>query len=137
MPTIYPAEFIDQSGTERYLGSLEFTSDANQPQIQNPIASGALPTTTAFSSGTGKQILTTRDVTLCVPLTFDASAADATCTVAISPDNSTYSTLGIETIPTATNPVNGEIHVLILRVPAGWYVKLTASHVTFGTGTYY
>lgn len=99
------------------------------------ITSGALPTTT-FVSGTGKQIDLDTDVELYVPVTFDASAADATLAVALSPDGSTYSALGTETVKFATNPENGGIRIVKVRVPAGWYVKFTGTHATIGTGTY-
>src|SRR5205085_12241930 len=57
----------------------------------NPVTSGALSTPT-FSSGVGKQLLTTRDVFLIVPCTLNPTAGAAgTVAVALSPDNVTYS----------------------------------------------
>lgn len=136
--TVY---YYDSAGAEvtRRIGvaAASPTSQAllNQVSPVGTVVSGSLATTT-FVSGTGKQISTTRDVDLYVPVTYNASAADATLTVALSPDNSTYSTLGVETVKFATNPENGGIRILRVRVPAGWYVKLTAVNATIGTGTY-
>jgi hypothetical protein len=86
---------------------------------------GALPTTT-FASGTGKQILTNRDVTLAVPVT--TTTATGTLLVQLSPDNVTYSTL--------TPAVNAVTDLVTFLVPAGWYVKLTATNATMATATY-
>jgi hypothetical protein len=40
-------------------------------------------------------------------------------------------------IPNATNPANGEVQLVSVRVPAAWWVKLTLSHVTVTAATYY
>jgi hypothetical protein len=103
----------------------------------NPITDSALPTTSAFASGTAKQIHATRDVFLSVPITTDATANAATCAVALSPDNSTFSTLYTLTSSVAVNTVGAVVLPVSLYVPAAWYVKLTVSHATIGTGTYY
>ncbi len=97
----------------------------------------AAPATTTFSSGTGKQILTNSDVHLVVPVTFNPTAgAAATCAVAISPDNMTYTALWTETEPAGVT-FDGTIHGLHVYVPAAWYVKFTVTNATLGTGTYY
>jgi hypothetical protein len=102
----------------------------------NPITSGALSTTT-FVSGTGKQIELTRDVFLVVPCTLNPTAGAAgTVAVALSPDNSTYSTLVTITEP-AGIAFDGTIIPASLQVPTGWYVKLIATNATIGTATYY
>src|SRR3954469_6197416 len=64
----------------------------NQVSPVGTITSGALPTQT-LTSGTGAQISTTRDVDTYTLWTGDATNNAATATVAISPDNSTYSTI--------------------------------------------
>jgi hypothetical protein len=97
----------------------------------NPTSSGALSTTT-FVSGTGKQILTTRDVFLTIPYTGAASAG--TLAVALSPDNTTYTTLHTLALPASAT---GYTLSCTLAVPAGWWVKLTASNITIGTCTLY
>jgi len=102
----------------------------------NPIASGALPTV-APVSGTAFQCSTTRDVYLTVPFTGDATNNAATCKVEVSPDNVTFSTLNTVSIAAALN-LTGAIDLSVdCIVPAGWRVKLTATHGTLGTGTYY
>lgn len=100
----------------------------------NPVTSGALPTV-ALSSGIGAQILTTRDVFLVVPITYNGNAADATCLIELSPDNTTYSALA--TAREKIGAVNGDVRPIFLQVPAGWYVRLTVTNATIGTGTYY
>jgi hypothetical protein len=100
------------------------------------IASGALPTVQLVTA-TGAQILTTRDAETVTPVTFNSGAANtATCLVAISPDNVTYSALGTETEPVGV-ALAGTIHLVKVRVPAGWYLKLTVTNATLGVTTYY
>ena len=96
------------------------------------ITSGALPTVT-LASGTGAQVSTARDVNLYVPLTSSGTNAVATCALAISPDNSTYTTVGTVTLAAAVNTIGAVVIVETLRIPAGWYVKLTASNFTIGS----
>ena len=92
------------------------------------ITSGALPTVSP-SSGTAFQCLTTRDVTLVTAVT--ATLAAGTATIQLSPDNTTFSTLGVST-PGIINSVD----LVTLTVPAAWWVKLTLSSATV-TCTYY
>jgi hypothetical protein len=102
----------------------------------NPITSGALPTVAPVST-TPFQCSTTRDVFLLVPFTGDATNNAATCKVEVSPDNVTYSTLNTVSIAAALN-LSGALDISIeVWVPAGWRVKLTSTHGTLGTGTYY
>lgn len=98
--------------------------------------SGALPTTT-FTSGTGKQISTTRDVNLWVPITYSSTiSVAATCKVEISPDNVTYSTLSTESVPLGLVFV-GIVMSLQLVVYKGFYVRLTVANASIGTATYW
>lgn len=97
--------------------------------------SGALSTTT-FVSGTGKQISSSRGVCLTVPITANAtSLIAATCKIELSPDNTTYSTLGTDTLPALS--LQGTVNMKFLFVPMGWYVKLTVTQGSIGTGTYW
>lgn len=121
------AHFLDDNQADRLDGTLV---------TYNPVTSGSLPTV-SLSSGTAAQVVATRDATLALALTFDASAADATAKIELSPDNSTFSTLATCKIPNATNPSNGEVWLVTVPVPAGWYVKVTVSHVTITSATYY
>ncbi len=102
----------------------------------NPVTSGALSTISP-STGTGIQCSTARDVFLHQICTFNPTAgASATCVVAISPDNVTYSTLVTVTIPAGVT-FDGTIPPIGVQVPAGWYVKFTTTNATLGTGTWY
>ena len=49
----------------------------------------------------------------------------------------TYSTLGVETEPAGV-AFDGTIHLVKVRVPAGWYLRLTVNaQAVLGTTTYY
>lgn len=101
------------------------------------ITSGALPTQQLVTA-TGAQISTTGDVEVHTPVTFNPGVATtATCLVELSPDNVTYSAL-----TTWTEPVGvafaGTIHDVSVRVPAGWYLRLTVNaQAVLGLSTYY
>ena len=99
--------------------------------------SGAL-STVALASGTGTQIQLDTDSETLTPVTFNPGAATtATCTVALSPDDITYSTLGVETEPAGV-AFDGTVHLIKVRVPGSWYLKLTVNaQATLGTTTYY
>lgn len=102
------------------------------------INSGALPTV-QLVSGTGHQLsVGGRDIETITPCTFNPGAATtATVTVALSPDNITYSTLGIETEPVGV-ALDGTIHLIKVRVPTSWYLKLTVNaQAVLGLTTYY
>lgn len=116
-------------------GSLSF--DATMSGISaNPITSGSLPTITP-STTVGLQVSTGRDVFLIQSCVFNPTAgAAATCIVALSPDNVTYSNLITVTYP-AGIVFDLAIPPIGLQVPAGWYVKFTVANATLGTGTYY
>jgi hypothetical protein len=98
--------------------------------------SGNIPTLTV-SSGVGTQIDTTRDAETITPFTGDGTNNAATCAIALSPDNVTYSLLDTLSIAAAVN-LTGVLALSVnIRVPGGWYLKLTAVHGTIGTTTYY
>lgn len=99
--------------------------------------SGALATTSAWVSTTAKQIDAAQDRFLVVPITLTPTgAAAATCVVALSPDNSTFSTVVTETAPIGT-ALDSFVVGAYLFVPKGWYVKLTFTNATVAPGTYY
>ncbi len=93
------------------------------------ITSGALPTV-SLSSGTGAQVSTTRDVELYAAITYTLIAG--TCAVALSPDNSTYTTL-----ITISPGVASSVEPVQVRVPAGWYIKLTVSNAVITSAVYW
>jgi hypothetical protein len=90
-----------------------------------------------LSSGTGAQVSLTGDVETVTPFTGDATNNAATCKVELSPDNVTYSTLNTVSIAAALNTIGALDENVTVRVPAFWYIKLTATHGTIGTTTYY
>jgi hypothetical protein len=114
---------VDSSGNGTFAGLLRAAG-----QKTNPLASGALPTAIP-STGVAFQCLTTRDVTLVIATT--ATLLSGTATIALSPDNVTFSTLGI-----ATPGVASSVDLDTITVPAGWWVKITLSNATV-TATYY
>ena len=70
-------------------------------------------------------------------MTYTPTAgAAATCTVALSPDNTTYSTIEVKTVPIGT-ALDSFIMATQVQVPAGWYVKLTVVQATIGTCTWW
>lgn len=101
------------------------------------ITSGALPTVQLVTA-TGTQISTGGDVETITPCTFNPGATTtATVTVALSPDNVTYSTLAVVTEPAGV-ALDGTILPVKVRVPAGWYLKLTVNaQAVLGLTTYY
>lgn len=99
------------------------------------IASGALPTVQCVT-GTGRQVSLTRDVDTYTPVTYNSLiSTSATLKIELSPDGSTYSILG-----TVSKPVGvafaGEVGVEHVRVPAGWFIRLTATQAVLGVTTY-
>jgi hypothetical protein len=97
----------------------------NQVTAYLTITSGALPTISAASLATGTQVSTTRQTTLYIAATFTpGAAASATVTVALSPDNVTYTTLIVETVPQGV-ALDGFVRMLTVVVPQNWYVQVT------------
>ena len=101
------------------------------------ITSGAMPTTGSISSGTAFQVSTTEDAELYVPITTDGTNNAATAAVAISSDDVTFSTLYTMSVAAALNTIGAVTLPVHLRVPAGWWGKITVAHASIGTGTYY
>lgn len=98
--------------------------------------SGALATQ-QFVSGAAAQVSTTADVEVHTPVTMNSLiATSATCKVELSPDNTTFSTLCIWTEPVGV-AFAGSIIDVSVRVPAGWYLKLTTAQAVLGLSTYY
>lgn len=134
--SLYNVVLLNANGQETEGNQLQFTDSVAQPiPNQNPVTSGALPTTTV-SSGTGKQILAGQTVTLYGVWTASGTNAIATCTVALSPDNSTYSNVQVISLAAAVNNTGAIALPLVVIVPAGWYVKFTSANGSVGTLTY-
>lgn len=134
--TYTPIQILDANGDATAGESLAFLSSASQPQpFSNPVTSGALSTTTV-SSGTGKQNPAAYQVTVYGVWTSDATNNVATLTVALSPDNTTYSNVQVYSLAAAVNNTGAVALPITLVLPAGWYMKFTSVHGTVGTLTY-
>lgn len=143
MATTYTVELLNPEQTEvKDAGVLSYTGAAtaipatlNQVSPKGTITSGALPTVTLVS-GTGSQFLTTRDVSAYLVVTNDDSNNVASATIDLSPDNVTYSTIGVVSQVAAVNDAGAVGQLVSVRVPAGWYLKVTLVHMTASAATY-
>lgn len=115
------------------LDPLTFSDAINTGASQT---SGAL-LATVLTTGTGQQIDTTHDRETVSNVTFNSTVgAAATCLVELSPDGTTYSTLVTETEPVGV-ALAGTVRGVHVRVPAGWYVRLTVTNAVLGATIYY
>jgi hypothetical protein len=121
------ATFIDENGVDRLDGTIT---------TRNPIASGALPTV-SLSSGTAAQVSATRNVTAAILYTLDATNNVATVKIELSPDNSTFTSLGTMSFAAAVNNTGAIAMIATVPVPAGWYIKVTVVHAAITSTTYY
>ncbi len=137
--TTYPANMENADGSIRIGGEIEFTSATNQPQnTANPIASGTLPQLTSWVSTTAKQNPVARPITIELELVFDGTANAATVAIAISPNNSDYTTLATPGVSSAINTVGAQTFACSVPLPTGWYIKLTfGAHVAPSQSYYY
>lgn len=136
--TTYPAAMENADGTVRIAGQLDFTSTSNQPALNAPpITSGTLPNTGAWVSGTAKVNPVTRPITIAVEVVGDATNNAASCVIALSADNSTFTTLGTPSLAAAVNNTGAIKMVVCVPVPQGWYIKLTLTNVTVAASIYY
>ena len=116
-------------------GNITSVADVDTATVHsNPNPSGALPTGT-YVSGTAN-VLQGSDGTIFVPFTTDATLNDATLQVEISPDGTTFSTVGTYFVAAAINTVGAVTLIAALPIPGGWHVRLTAAHCTIGTATF-
>lgn len=133
---IYPAQIQDSTSKVIWGGSIQYTDSTNQPSPSTPpITSGALPTQ-AIVSGTAVQLSTSRQATGYSVFTADATNNVATCAVALSPDNTTFTTVATLSLAAAVNNTGAVALPITVVVPQGWYVKYTAVHGTAGTVTF-
>src|SRR5437868_2056865 len=136
--TTYPASMENADGTVRIAGQLDFTSTSNQPALNAPpITSGTLPNTGAWVSGTAKVNPVTRPITVAVEIVGAATNTIASCTVAISPDNSTFTTLATPSLAAAVNNTGAITMGVCVPLPQGWYIKLTFANCTVAASIYY
>jgi hypothetical protein len=134
----YPADIRTLDGQVRESGNVVFTNSANQPGAPAPpITSGTLPNTGAWVSGTAKVNPVSRAVSVTVEVVGDATNNVATCLIALSPDNSTFTTLATVSLAAAVNNTGAITTAVQVAWPQGWYVKLTLSHTTVAASIYY
>lgn len=101
------------------------------------ITSGTLPNLGTWTSTTPIQNPVARQITVNVAFVTNGTANAATCAIAISPDNVTYTTIGTLTASTAVNTVGAVQLVAPVNLPAGWYIKLTFVQGTVAASIYY
>ena len=126
-------------GSVRLQGEIEFTSSTNQPgNNNNPITSGALPQMAAWVSGTAQQNPTSRGIHIALAVTGDATNNVATVAVAVSPDNSTFTTLATISLAAAVNNTGAITLLNVVQLPYNWYIKLTiGAHAAVAQSYYY
>jgi hypothetical protein len=140
----FNADILDGTGEVRLNGQVQYTgTNAASPAALNAtspvgtITSGNLPQVgTTWSSGTAQQASTARDVELYLQVTGDATNNIASCAVALSPDNTTFTTVGTISLAAAVNNTGAIAVLSTVRVPAGWYLKLTFSHAAVSQSYY-
>lgn len=140
MATTYPVDILNPEGTEVKLsGQCNFTSASNAPlPIANPVTSGTLPQLSAWASGTAQQNPVTRPITVALAISDDGTNNAATVVVAVSPDNTTYTTLATVTIPAGINTLGAATLLNCVPLPTGWWIKLTiGAHATVAQSSYY
>lgn len=139
MATTYPADLLSpEGGVVRDSVQVNFTNPANAPATSAPpITSGTLPNTGAWVSGTAKQNPVARQVTAVIEVVTDGTANAATCVIALSPDNVTYTTLATPGASAAVNTTGAVTDATSVTWPQGWYIKLTLSHTTVAASIYY
>lgn len=101
------------------------------------ITAGALPNTGAWVSGTAKQNPVARQVSIALEIVTDGSANAATCAVAISPDDTTFTTIATPGASVAVNTVGAVTLLSTVTLPAGWWIKLTLAHCAVAASVYY
>ena len=120
--------FADLNGLSRINGVLTAV---------DPILSGTLPNTGAWVSGTAKVNPASRGVTVAVEVVGDATNNVASCVIALSPDNSTFTTLCTPSLAAAVNNTGAITMGVLVQLPIGWFIKLTLTHVTVAASIYY
>lgn len=134
----YPADFTDADGIGRMGGLLVYTDSTKQPvPTTPPITSGTLPNTGAWVSGTAKVNPVARQVNVTIEVVTDGTANAATCVIALSPDNTTFTTLGTPGASAAVNTTGAITEDVQVEWPQGWYLKLTFAHCTVAASVYY
>jgi hypothetical protein len=159
----YPFLVVDDNGETRLDGNLTFSDSTDQPapggnnQATVPAAtattsaprisqltsyltvtSGALPQlAAAWVSGTAKVNPVARQIVIPLAISGDGTNNAATCAVAISADDSTYTTVATVSVAAAINNLGALTLLSSVTLPAGWFIKLTLSRTTVTQSYYY
>jgi hypothetical protein len=134
----YPAQLQQLDGTVVRAGQIVYTDSTNQPNPSTPpITSGTLPNTGAWVSGTAKVNPVSRAITVAVEVVTAGTNTIATCVIAISPDNSTYTTLATPGASAAQNNTGATTTAVTVPLPQGWYIKLTFANCTVAASVYF
>src|ERR1700687_54852 len=135
--TTYAANMENADGSVRLAGEIEFPATSQPIPNAPPITSGTLPNTGAWVSGTAKVNPVARQATVAVEIVTAGTNTIATCVIAISPDNSTFTTLGTPGASAAVNNTGAFTVVTNVPLPQGWYIKLTFANCTVAASIYY
>ena len=134
----FAAQIAQLDGTVERSGTLTFLDSAAQPALSAPpITSGTLPNTGAWVSGAAKVNPVARAVTVAVEIVGAATNTIASCIVAISPDNVTFTTLATPSLAAAVNNTGAITLAVAVPLPQGWYIKLTFANATVAASIYY
>ncbi len=134
----YPVSTADNNQEQVFAGTLTFTDASAQPvPTTPPITAGTLPATAAWVSATAKVNPVARPITVAVEFVTAGTNTIATCVIAISPDNVTYTTLGTPGTSAAVNNLGAITELVNVPLPQGWYIKLTFANGTVAASFYY
>lgn len=112
--------------------------ESGQLLLTGSATSGTLPQMAAWVSGTAQQNPVAYPITVVTAPTGDATNNAATVAYAISPDNSTFTTVATWSLAAAINNTGAITNVVNVAVPPGWYIKLTiGAHATVAQSSYY
>lgn len=107
------------------------------PGLGHISSDGPLPTV-SLVSGTGAQIDTGRDVETHTPVTLTSAAG--TCKAELAPVGQLDfppEVPAYQELFTIAPKVDAAVVDVCVRVPVGWFLKLTVTNATLGTTTYY
>lgn len=136
----YAVSILNADGTyQTRTGEITFPSATAQPASNtNAVTSGALSQLSAWVSGTAKVNPVSYPINVVIAPTGDATNNAATVDIALSPDNSTFTTVATWSLAAAVNTLGAVTTVNTVNVPTGWYIKLTiGAHATVAQSYYY
>lgn len=122
---------VDQSGN-LYVCTAAGTPGTWKSVATLPAATSA-PATNPPVSGTVYQNTGAQDVEFSIPVTYSPTTTAAATLAVARGSASSPATIFTLSKPAGLTAADGEVEVLNLRVPAGWYWSLTATNATIGT----